>query len=102
VADPALRLSALALLDRWEAEPGVRWHDLAFYRTRLGDTNGALRALERGVDARSPMMVQIVTAAWFDPLRDDPDFQVLLDRVAPWASPVSAEGGIRPWRASGR
>jgi adenylate cyclase len=102
VADPALRLSALDLLDRWEAEPGARWHDLAFYRTRLGDTNGAVRALERGVEARAPMMVQLVTAAWFDPLREDPDFQVLLDRVAPRASRGSAEGGIRPWRASGR
>jgi Tfp pilus assembly protein PilF len=84
-ADPALRPAALQRLDAWEAAPGVRWHDLAYYRTRLGDTNGALRALERGVEARAPMMVQLVTAPWFDPIRHEPRFQALLAVVAPWA-----------------
>jgi TolB-like protein/DNA-binding SARP family transcriptional activator/tetratricopeptide (TPR) repeat protein len=84
-SEPALRPAALELLDAMEITPTVRWHDLAFYRTRIGDVPGALRALERGVEVRAPMMVQIVTAPWFDPIREEPRFQALLGAVAPWA-----------------
>lgn len=95
-ADPALRPSALQRLDAWEAATGVRWHDLAFYRALLGDVTGALRALERGVEARAPMMVQLVNAPWFDPIRQEPRFQALLAVVAPWAmtSTAPAAAGV--------
>jgi adenylate cyclase len=83
--DRALRPAALRLLDAWESGPGARWHDLAFYRIQLGDRDGAIRVLSRGVEERAPMMVQLVNFAWFDPLREDPEFQALLGRVAPWA-----------------
>ncbi len=97
VGDLSLRPQAQARLDRWEAEPGARWHDVAFYRTWIGDRTGAIRALERGVDAKTPMMTQLVMAPWFDPLRDDPGFERLLAQVAPWATPVAADGSLRPW-----
>jgi len=83
--DPALRPEARELLDRWEAAPGARWHDLAFYRTQVGDMEGAIRVIARGVEERAPMMIQLVTAPWFDPFREDPGFQALLAQVAPWA-----------------
>jgi TolB-like protein/Tfp pilus assembly protein PilF len=87
VGDPSLRPAALALLEGWESGPAPRWHDLAFYRTQLGDVEGAIRMLERGVGEGAPMMVQVGSAPWFDPLRDEAGFQALVAVVIPESTP---------------
>jgi TolB-like protein/DNA-binding SARP family transcriptional activator len=81
VGDPRHRPAALALLDAWGIAPAPRRHDLAFYRVLLGDVDGALRELGQGVDARAPMMSQLLAAPWFDALRGDPRFEALRDQV---------------------
>ncbi len=93
VADRALRPGALALLEAWESGPAPRWHDLAFYRTWLGDLEGAIRMLERGVEEGAPMMVQVGAAPWFDPLRGEADFQALVARVMSGSAPGAGPGG---------
>jgi adenylate cyclase len=104
VGDPQLRPAALGLLDEWESAPGPRWHDLAFHRVVLGDAEGAIRALSRGTEERAPMMTQLVNLAWFDPLREDPDFRALLAQVAPWYFGAPRGGGFPgdPGEGAGR
>lgn len=69
--DRDARRDALALLHQGERDPTPRWLDLAFYYTVLGELDAALHALEQGLRARTPMMVQVGMAPWFDALRGD-------------------------------
>lgn len=78
VGAPEPRPEALAVLDRWEARGDPRWLDIAFYRTHLDDVDGAIRGLEEGMKARVPMMVQLSSSPWFDPLRGDPRLEALI------------------------
>ncbi len=75
VRTPDLRPQATALLAEWERAASPRWMEIAFYAAMLGDRERALRALERGFEARTPMMAQVRVAPWLDPLRDDPRFR---------------------------
>lgn len=61
-----------------------RWVD-PFYEAvalaGLGEIDQAMDKLELGYAERSPLMTWIRFSPWFDPLRDDPRFQALLDRM---------------------
>jgi TolB-like protein len=78
VGDASLRPGALEILEKWAREPRPRYHDIAFYLVLLDETDAALRILERGVEARHPMMAQLIAAPWVDPLRGDPRLDALL------------------------
>ena len=81
VGDASLRPGALEILEKWAREPRPRYHDVAFYLVLLDEADAALRILERGVEARHPMMAQLITAPWVDPLRDDPRLDALLAAI---------------------
>ena len=81
IGRPDLVSEAMEILDRWEAGPAPRWLDIGFYRAQLGDTDGVFRALERGMDAREPMMAQIGTAPWLEHVRDDPRLATLVRQL---------------------
>jgi TolB-like protein/DNA-binding SARP family transcriptional activator/Flp pilus assembly protein TadD len=81
VGSPALRPQAMTILRGWAAAPNPRWLDIAFYRTQLGAEDQAIAALESGLSAGAPMMVQIGHAPWVDPLRDQPRFQRLVRQL---------------------
>jgi TolB-like protein/DNA-binding winged helix-turn-helix (wHTH) protein/Flp pilus assembly protein TadD len=55
--------------------------DLAFVHVGLGNTDGALAMLERGLEERAHQMVYLKIDPRFDPLRSDPRFQRLLRAV---------------------
>jgi TolB-like protein/Tfp pilus assembly protein PilF len=78
IADPALRPSAHAVLDRWERAAYPNWVEVAYYRLQLGDPDRSIRALERAVDDRSPFLALISVSRQWDPLRGDPRFQRVL------------------------
>jgi TolB-like protein/DNA-binding SARP family transcriptional activator len=69
--DPDARRDALALLDERARDPAPRWLDLAFYYMLIDEPDAAIHALEQGLRARAPMMLQIGTSPWFDALRGD-------------------------------
>jgi TolB-like protein/tetratricopeptide (TPR) repeat protein len=77
-SDTARRRDARAILDGWERQAWPRWPEIAMYRTLIGDDDGAIRALNEGLRARSPMMAQLGSAPWFEPLRRDPRVQAML------------------------
>ena len=79
--DPSLRPAASAVLERWAMAEAPRWPDIAMYRVLMGDHDGALTAIERGVQARMPMMAGLNVAPWYDPLRQEPRMQALLRRM---------------------
>lgn len=78
VGAPESRPGALSILDTWEARVAPPWLDIAFYRTHLDDVDGAIRALEEGMNARAPMMAQLRSSPWFHPLRGDPRSEALV------------------------
>lgn len=80
--DTALLADAFDILDAWQRTASPRWVDIAMYYCLLGEEERALDALERAVDTRAPMIVQIRASAWADPLRDDPRFRAILERLA--------------------
>jgi hypothetical protein len=79
--DEALRPEAAAILRRWEAAPAPRWMDIAFYWIYLEDHEAALDALERGLAQRLPMMAQVGSSPWLDPLSDHPRMDRILREV---------------------
>ena len=68
--NPDARRDAIAYLEERERDPAPRWLDLAFYYSVLNESDAAIRALEQGLRARAPMMLQ-VHSPWFDALRGD-------------------------------
>jgi len=74
----AERPTALAILARWERAQAPRWPDIAFYYVSLNEPEQAIAALEEGLRSRTPLMVQLIRAPWFDPLRSDPRVESIL------------------------
>jgi TolB-like protein/DNA-binding winged helix-turn-helix (wHTH) protein/tetratricopeptide (TPR) repeat protein len=54
----------------------------AIARAALGQDNLALDALDRAYAQRDPYLVLLRVTAWFDPLREDPRYQQLVERLA--------------------
>jgi adenylate cyclase len=83
VADPAERRQALALLAR--TPTSTPWALSADYRanwlTLLGDTAAALDAMGRLSSRPSPNAILTLWNPALDPIRDDPRFQAVLQRL---------------------
>jgi hypothetical protein len=47
----------------------------------LGRWDDALLWMDRAIEARDPIIMPIRTFAFLDPIRDDPRFQVLLQKM---------------------
>lgn len=75
------RTAALIVLERWQAEPAPRWLDIAMYYALMGERERAMAAIERAAAARAPMLAQLAFAPWADPLRGDPRFTAILQRM---------------------
>jgi len=71
VLDPTLRGEALELLGRME-EGGVSPRELAEMALVLGDTESAMRRLERAAESGDASVFVIGVDPVYDPLRDDP------------------------------
>jgi DNA-binding winged helix-turn-helix (wHTH) protein/tetratricopeptide (TPR) repeat protein len=93
------RTKAARILDGWRsAQLGViPAIDLALVCLGLGDTNGALNALEEACAARSPRMINL-NDPFFSELSGEPRYQRLLERLClppgpclPYAVAVRAE-----------
>ena len=75
---------ASALLSRTDPIDQARWSDpvtLAALRGALGQHEDAIELLERAVEERSPFALVLPTDFMLDPLRHEPRFRVLTDRV---------------------
>lgn len=55
--------------------------DLAAVYGALGDLDRAFQRLERAYEERDVSLVHLDDHVWFDPLRSDPRFDVLLERI---------------------
>lgn len=53
----------------------------AFINTEAGDYDAAIKELQRSVDRHERLVIYIKYAPDFDPLRDDPRFQELVDQI---------------------
>jgi serine/threonine-protein kinase len=73
--------AVLAELERRAQEHYVAPHHFALVYIGLGDTSAALDALERGFEARDAGMNWIKVAPPFAPLRDEPRFVALLEKM---------------------
>jgi tetratricopeptide (TPR) repeat protein len=74
-------LRVLARLEQRAAERYVSPHQFALVRLGLGDTAGALDALERGFAIRDPGMSGIKVDPRFAPLAAEPRFATLLEQM---------------------
>jgi tetratricopeptide (TPR) repeat protein len=72
VRDTTRRAAAREILAGRERGPAPQWPDIAMYYALIDDRAGAVRALERALAARSPMLTNVGVVSWLDPLRDDP------------------------------
>jgi hypothetical protein len=60
----------------------------ALVRVALGDIDVAFEWLEKAYDERSVLMLYLRTDAYLDPIRSDPRFDALMDRVGYGRRPV--------------
>ena len=58
--------------------------DMAIAWLGLGDNEGALAAIEKAIEDRTPRLLFLMTDPRFDPLRSDRRFQALIKRVGPF------------------
>jgi adenylate cyclase len=72
---------ARELLARLEASPLPAAYYRAMILGALGDADGAIRELDRAIEARESLLVQLGAIPSFDPLRRDPRFEDILRRV---------------------
>jgi tetratricopeptide (TPR) repeat protein len=74
---------ALAALEqaRLEGREHVRARDLAYIYTAQGRHADALDQFERALDERDPSLVWLTVEPRVDPLRSDPRFQAILQRI---------------------
>jgi tetratricopeptide (TPR) repeat protein len=92
-ADARLSLHELAMpAGRLAASP----FDRAVVHTGLGDTSEALTWLEKSFAERERWMVTLNVAPVFDPLRADPRFAGLVDRVGLWHANADRRRGSGP------
>jgi adenylate cyclase len=80
VFEPPLRRDGLALLSGMETEGAPAW-DLALLHVTLGDHENAIRLLQRALDEGDPLLVLTTAQPGFEPLRADPRFLQMLERL---------------------
>jgi hypothetical protein len=61
----------------------VRPRDLGFIYVAQGRINDSLDQFERALDERDPSLVWLTVMPRVDPLRDQPRFKAILQRVGP-------------------
>jgi TolB-like protein/class 3 adenylate cyclase/Flp pilus assembly protein TadD len=79
------RAEARALVDELSTE-AVDPADLAQAQAALGDTDAALASLEKALERRSLWTVMMGVNPAFDPIREDPRFKALVERVGLYGS----------------
>ena len=84
----------LQRLDRMSVDRYVAPSYESWIHTALGDTDSALDCLDRAYEERAPMLVALPWFVGWDPLRADPRFQALLQRMnfPATASPDASTG----------
>jgi tetratricopeptide (TPR) repeat protein len=85
IAAAGQRVEAKALLRRLHQLGKQRWvcpYELGTTYMALGDKEQALRELENAYDAHSICMVWLKDDPRFDPLRSEPRFQVIFNRMS--------------------
>jgi TolB-like protein/Tfp pilus assembly protein PilF len=75
-------VAALEDLRRLSARRYVSPHSIATVYVGLGQTNEAIEWLNRAADERSNWMIFLNVDPVFDPLRDEPRFKQIADRIA--------------------
>jgi hypothetical protein len=75
------RAEASKILEEMQRKEVVDLPSMARLETGLGDTEAALRTLEKAVDARGMAGLLTKVDPAFDPLRSDPRFEHLLRRM---------------------
>ena len=51
----------------------------ASYDVALGDIDSTFKILEAGIENRDPLLIDSLVAIWWDPIRDDPRFDEMLE-----------------------
>jgi serine/threonine-protein kinase len=75
---------ARRLVQRLEHPPADVWVDPAVVATAyagLGDFDRAIEWCRKGLGERSPLMIYMKTSPMWDPVRDDPRFQAMLQQM---------------------
>jgi serine/threonine-protein kinase len=78
------RDEALKILSELKQMAGKRYvapYDLAILYTGLGDKDQALEQLGKAIDERSGWVLYLNIEPLFDPLRSDPRYEALLQRI---------------------
>ena len=86
---PAIRRKRSKILDQMKALSQGRYvsaYSFALLYLGLGDKNEALRWLEQSYQDRFPEITRIKVEPLLDPLRGDPRFQALAEKVIPLAT----------------
>jgi eukaryotic-like serine/threonine-protein kinase len=85
-AAAGLRKRALEVLEELKGRAGREYvapHHLAFIHIPLGDADSAFACLTRACEERNNLMWWMRRCPIFDPLREDPRFPKLLEKVVP-------------------
>ncbi len=78
--------SVLAGLEARAATRYVKPEVIAQIHAALGQREAAFRWLERAHDSRSGGMIYLTASRWWDPIRDDPRFREMVERVGSGSS----------------
>jgi serine/threonine-protein kinase len=76
-----MREQALGILEELQQATNPSPYNLAVIHLGLGDNEKAIDLLEKAYQARNIHLVYINKGPKFDPLRDDPRFISLLERI---------------------
>ncbi len=82
-------------LQDWASTRYVSPYYLAVPLHGLGRKADTMRALEAAERERSPQVAYLASEPIFEPLRDQPEFQALLDRLRLPHQPGNSMGGVR-------
>lgn len=84
LADAGRTAEARSLVEEVESVAATRYVDGVYISapySGLGELDRAIEWIERAHRARSPSLVSLLVHPWHDPLRSDPRFQAILERM---------------------